>query len=136
MISQEQFNAMSSEEHIAWLDGLNPVDSLIVHAPIGWRYALVFISLTKHLLEQNITAKDRLRFLEWLDKIRDGRLTPEVISVVEPIRGEGYELLREIQKLPSEKMLDACAKLDVFSAFAVLNPSLLLAIKIMSGQRT
>jgi hypothetical protein len=134
MITQDQLRRMSSEESSAWLDSLSADDSLIVGCPVGKRYTLVFVSIVKRLLAQEMSPAYRLKFLEWLGKCGDTWLSPATIGIVEPMCDQGDEMVREARKLGAKKMLDVVGQFDVFSAFVSLNPSLLTAIKIISGR--
>jgi hypothetical protein len=99
--------------------------------PCGYKYTLVSISITKRMLEMEIPAEYRLKFLEHLDKREssDIWLTAEMIAAIEPICDKGYEIVREAKKLPNGKYLDVYA--ERFSTFAVLNPSLIAALKML-----
>jgi hypothetical protein len=104
--------------------------------PIGHRYTLVSISVTKRMLEQKIPTAYRFKFLEHLDGMTtksESWLTAEMIAAVEPICDKGYEMVREAQKLGGHKALDAYA--EFFSTFAVLNPSLLAALILSPSYR-
>ncbi len=97
--------------------------------PIGHRYTLVMISITKRWLAMELPAFYRLKFLEHLDKMTTGDgawLTAEMIAAIEPVCDKGHEMVCEANKL-GDKALDAYAKF--FSTFAVLNPSLIAALK-------
>lgn len=98
--------------------------------PIGWLYTLVSVSVTKRMLASKIPTEYRLAFLEHLDGMTKGDdrwLTADMIAAVEPMCGKGYEMIREANKL-GPKALDAYAKF--FPTFALLNPSLIEALKI------
>jgi hypothetical protein len=101
--------------------------------PPGYEYSLVLISLTKYLLTQEMPAKERLEFLERLEPSADDHwLTPEMVSVVEPMCEKGLALVREAMKL-GKRSLDVLTK--HFATFAVLNPSLLSALQMLPGTR-
>jgi hypothetical protein len=97
--------------------------------PVGHLYALVVISITKRMLAMEIPAEYRLKFLEHLDKnaSRDPWLNAEMIAAIEPICNKGYEIVREANKL-GPKAIDVYAA--NFSTFAVLNPSLVVALQM------
>jgi hypothetical protein len=105
--------------------------------PIGYRYSLVVISITKRALAADIPSEFRMKFLEHLDKLTiptDGFwLTPDMISVVAPMCDHGDELVREARALDRHKVLDAYSKF--FPAFASLNPSLIAALEMLPGCR-
>jgi hypothetical protein len=70
-------------------------------------------------------AEMRLDFLTHLEKLTDSVVTADVISMVEPMDDDGYELFLEIQKLgygPIPNALDMMAR--KFDVFAQLNPSM------------
>jgi hypothetical protein len=101
----------------------------ITYSPLGERYCFVFISLIKRLLAQEMSASYRLKFLEWLEKeSRD--FGEEVVSTIQRMCDDGYQMVKEAQKLGAKKSLDVFAQSVVFTAFVTLNPSLLAAIKL------
>lgn len=108
----------------------------IVYCAIGHRYTLVLVSILKKLLTEDMPSAYRLRLLQWLDKCGDQWLSPEAIAAVQPMCADGYEMVREAQKLGPKKALDVYAKADVFRAFVALNPSLLTAIKLCDRTRS
>jgi hypothetical protein len=136
MITQDQIHRLSGEERGAWLSSLDADQTLIAHCVPGHRYTLVFVSIVKRLLTQDMPAAYRLKFLEWLGKCGDTRFTPDAIGVVEPMCDQGDEMVCEARKLGVKKMLDVFAQFHVFNAFVSLNPSLLKAIKIISERHT
>ncbi|MEH2570252.1 hypothetical protein [Bradyrhizobium sp. AZCC 2289] len=99
-------------------------------APMGHRYTLVVISIAKRYLACEIDDFYRLKFLEFLDKWArdDNWLTVDMIAAIEPVCDNGYEIVCEAQKLGAKKSLDVYA--EVFPTFAVLNPSLITALKL------
>ena len=131
MITDGQINQQTDDERAAWLDSLDADEDLIVHCPTGHRYTLVFVSIVKMLLVEDMPPAYRLRFLEWLDKCGDQWLSADAIAAVQPMCADGYEMVKEAQKLGA-KALDVYARWEVFNAFIALNPSLLTAIKLTS----
>jgi hypothetical protein len=97
--------------------------------PPGHKYTLVIASATKRWLLEETTAEYRMQFLTHLDKMTTGDIwiTAEMIGALEPMCDKGYEIVREAQKL-GPKALDVFA--DVFSTFAVLNPSLISVLQM------
>jgi hypothetical protein len=102
--------------------------------PPGYKYTVVIISHTKRALAEEIPAKWRLEFLNRLDQManKDPWLTEDMVAAVDPMCDAGLEMVREAAKLDKGSpgrpgMLDAFAKF--FPAFAVLNPSLIEALK-------
>jgi hypothetical protein len=103
--------------------------------PIGYQYTLVMASEVKRLLVEGMPMEYRLKFLEHLDKMVDRAwLTAEMIEAVEPMCDKAHEIALEAKKLPKGKFLDVYAQ--NFSTFAVLNPSLLTALKMSRGCRS
>jgi hypothetical protein len=127
-ITGEQISKFSPAERSAWEASLSDDALIILHSSTGERYTLVFISLVKRMLSMEIPQNYRLQYLEWLDRDRD--ITPEMIGAVNRMCVDGYELLREAQKLGAKKALDVISRLEVFTAFVALNPSVLAAIKM------
>jgi hypothetical protein len=87
------------------------------------------------LAEEDLPAHYRLKYLEWLDKRNEPWESPQIISSIEPMCAEGYQLLREAMKLGPKKSFDTIASWEVFNAFVALNPGLLRAIKMAPNYR-
>jgi hypothetical protein len=96
---------------------------------MGHRYSLILISHVKVVLQHELSPEWRLQFLEHLEKMQDGALTPAVIALVEPMDKQGMELLEEARKLGYRgSPPNFFTVLDKkFDAFALLNPSLVRA---------
>jgi hypothetical protein len=105
--------------------------------PIGYKYSLVMVSITKRALAGDIPSEFRMKFLDHLDKLTAPSesfwLTADMIAAVEPMCDKGDELAREAQVLGSSKFLDAYA--EFFPAFAALNPSLITALEMLPHRR-
>jgi hypothetical protein len=127
-------NGRTYAEHVAWIDSLNADETLILHTPVGYRYTLVEISDLKRVLQVEIPAEFRLRFLEFLDR-QSAEWGAETIASIAPMCDAGAEIVREARKLGSKQALDTFAKFDVFSAFCALNPSLLEALRMRTNLR-
>jgi hypothetical protein len=107
--------------------------------PIGWKYTMVIISHTKLGLTLDMSAAYRLEFLNRLDGLvnhaNNTWLTADMVAAIDPMCAAGLEMFREAMTLDRGKpgrpgALDALAKF--FPAFAVLNPSLVTALKMES----
>jgi hypothetical protein len=129
-MTNEQLSKFSADERCAWLASLNDDETVIVHCDVGHKYTIIFISIVKMLLADEMSSAHRLKFLEWLDKCGDQWLTADMVAVIEPMCADGYEIVREAQKLGAGKMFDVFARWEVFNAFIALNPSILTAIKM------
>ena len=101
--------------------------------PNGDRYVLVFIAVVKAWLAREIETEFRLKFLEWLDKCSTEYLNFDAVAAVDPMPAAGLEIVYEAQKLGAAKSLDVFASHDVFSAFVVINPSMLKAERLKCG---
>jgi hypothetical protein len=102
--------------------------------PKGYAYTIVNISVNKRLLRDDMPAKERLDLLESLEVSRDDLwLTPKMIATIEPMCDKGNEIVSEARRLDASKILDVFA--DHFSTFAVLNPSLIAALRMLPGCR-
>lgn len=134
MMTNAKLRGLSDDERHAWIDSLNEDETAILHCAIGHRYTLVFISLVKHLLAQDLPTDYRLKYLQWLDRRNERWEQPHIIAMIEPMCEDGYQLLRETVKLGPKKYFDVIASWEVFNAFVALNPSLLSAIKMASGR--
>jgi hypothetical protein len=105
--------------------------------PVGYQYTVVIISVIKQALSADIPDDYRLKFLNQLDRMvsheNNNWLTAGMIAAIEPMCVRGEEMYREAAKLDREKpgrpgFLDALAKF--LPAFAVLNPSLMIALEM------
>ena len=92
----------------------------------GHRYTLVIASLTNLVLKTEMSAEMRLEFLGHLEKMSDDVLTPEILSIVEPMDDKSYELYEEAAKLGyGPRGPCVFTVLDQkFDVFATLNPSI------------
>jgi hypothetical protein len=96
--------------------------------PPGYTYTLVFISLDKRLLKDEMPARERVEILGSLEVSESDRiwLTPKTVAAIEPMDDKGNEIVRTALKLEPRNILDVYAK--HFPTFAVLNPSLIAAV--------
>jgi hypothetical protein len=94
----------------------------------GETYSLVLASLAKSALQGAMSPEMRLEFLGHLEKMTDGVLTPEIISIVEPMDARGWEIYLEAAKLGFSHRPGVPCAFDVlyakFDLFCALNPSL------------
>lgn len=106
--------------------------------PAGHRYHFLAIALTKRMLRSDarLTAHDRLMWLERLTN--DGILSPEHIAAIEPLDDTGTQMLiaamsldEEKEKPPRKASFNLLTRGDLFLLFVQLNPSLLVAAKMM-----
>jgi hypothetical protein len=93
---------------------------------MGHQYTLVLASHLKWVLRAELSPQWRLEFLDHLEKMVDGTLTPAVLALVEPIDEKGLEILDEARKLgygplPPNLFTVLAQKFEIF---AQLNPSL------------
>jgi hypothetical protein len=101
---------------------------------MGHKYKLVMASAAKWCLQADMDPQQRLFFLNHLEKMVDGTITPAIIALIEPIDKKGVELCLEVLKLGFESKWDGLNgrhlpnAFDVlsqrFDVFAALNPSL------------
>jgi hypothetical protein len=101
--------------------------------PNGHMYTLVLASVTKRVLQMELSESWRLEFLGHLEKMTDEYLTSEVIAAIDPMDDRGEEIAAEIRKVGPSKALDLYAK--AFVAFAALNSSLIGALKMSPRYR-
>jgi hypothetical protein len=101
--------------------------------PKGYIYTVVNISLSKRLLACDIPTRERLELLESLEVDDERWLTPEMVAAIEPMDDRGYQIVSEARRLDAGKILDVFA--EHFSTFAVLNPSLIAALRMQPGFR-
>jgi hypothetical protein len=118
-------------EHCAWLDSLTGDDYRVVHMPIGHLFTLAMVSTIKRgLLKWEMTAGERLKFLEGIAHAIDGPVTAAAVEAIEPCCDTGAQMLAEINSLPIDKRTTAFSDGDVFCLLAKLNPSLLAALRL------
>ena len=91
------------------------------------------MSVAKRFLRQRIPDDCRLKFLKFLDNQSD-TFSIEAIAQLEPASDEAFEIYHEAMKLGAKKGIDVLGRLDVFSAFASLNPSIVTALKMPRPQ--
>jgi hypothetical protein len=122
MIPSQQISEMSDAQRSAWIDSLTEDESEILHCPQTSKCVLVFISLLKQLLADDIPASYRLKFLQWLDRRNDWWCSLEIIAAIDPMCDDGHELLRETMKLGHKKGFDTLGSWEVFNAFVCAQP--------------
>ncbi len=130
---QIRIKGRTQDEHIAWLNSLQPGSDeyRIVHMPVGHLFNLAMVSkLKRGLLTLEMTAGDRLKFLDGIAHCVHGPVTAQAIAAVEPCCDVGADILREINSLPIERQTTAFNDGDVFRLLAKLNPSLLRALEL------
>jgi hypothetical protein len=130
MITEAQLDAMSEDERHTWLNSLRGDDYDIVHASLGSRYTIVMMSVAKNFLAGELPTDLRLKLLKFLD---NRQFSVEAIAQLEPMGDEGFEIYKEAMKVGS-KGVAVLGRLEVFSAFAALHPSLLAAVKMPRPQ--
>jgi hypothetical protein len=97
-------NGRTYAQHCAWIDAMSPDEKLILHCPIGDRYLLVMVSITKRWLMEKMPDQERLKLLEHLDKMTQLHwLTHEHIAAIEPMCDQAFEIAIEAAKLGSKK---------------------------------
>jgi hypothetical protein len=101
--------------------------------PRGYAYTIVRISLDKRLLQDEMSARERLEILERFQLSEHRWLTPAMIAAIEPMCDKGNEIISEACKLDPGKTLDVFA--EHFPTFAVLNPSLIAVLEMMPGHK-
>jgi len=134
MGTREQIAKFTDAERDAWMASLSEDENVILRAPPGCRYMLATISEVKWWLEQKIPDDARLRFLEFLER-QDDLFSVDAIAQVDPMPGEGREIIQEARKLGKDKWLDVVARWDVFGALVAINPSMLQALKMPKPTR-
>ena len=132
-MTQEQLDGLSAEQRAAWIASLSEDQQAILAAPSGYRYTLVAIAEAKWALSGEIPQEYRLRFLKFLE-FCEGTFSREAIVAVQPMPDEGREITKEARKL-GDKWLDAVARWEVFNAFVLMNPSMLVALKTPRTQQ-
>ena len=131
MIATNKRDAMTTEEHCAWLDSLSDDGWTIVHVPPGYLCNLIIISQLKCALATNgATVGERMELLEGLNTFTDKFLTAEAVAAVEPACNTALKMVHEAMALNTNEMWRLMGRFDVFSEFAKLNPSLLTAIRL------
>jgi hypothetical protein len=131
--TQIRIRGRSEQEHRDWLGSLSKDSDeyRTVYMPIGHLFNFALVSSWKRvLLTAEMSAGDRLKFLDGIGKCVFGPVTAEAIARIEPIDKVGESILSEICSLPVEKQTQAFSSGDVFRLLAKLNPSLLRALEL------
>ncbi len=124
-------NGRTYAEHCAWLDALDGEEWLMVHMPSGHLMNLAYASYFKRaLLTVEMSAGDRLKFLDGMARMISGPVTAEAVAVIEPACDMAAKMLQEINSLPKEKVSHAFDQADLFRKLAKLNPSLITALEL------
>jgi hypothetical protein len=124
-------NGRTHAEHCAWLDSLTGNDWRIVHIPIGHLQSLVEIAYFKYaLLNLQMTAAERMKFLDGIGSCIYGCITAEAVEVIEPACDIAVQMMHELQKVDRRERTQAFSKGDMFRLLAQLNPSLLRALEL------
>jgi hypothetical protein len=124
-------NGRTYAAHCAWVDSLTGDDYRIVHMPAGYLFSFAHIAYFKHgLLNVEMTAHERLRFLNYIARCVEGFITAEAVAAIEPSCATAVQMMQELQKVPRERRMRAFEDGDVFRLLAKLNPSLLGALRL------
>ncbi|MEH2485419.1 hypothetical protein [Bradyrhizobium sp. AZCC 2230] len=91
-------------EHCAWLEALTGDEYRIVHMPIGHQFSIALVSVFKHaLLTLEMTAGQRMKFLDGIASVIDGSVTAEAVAAIAPADPVGLKMMQEITRLPVER---------------------------------
>jgi hypothetical protein len=124
-------NGRTYAEHCAWLDSLTGNEWRIVRMPSGHLMSLAYIAFFKYaLLNCEMSAAERLRFLDGIAKCVSGPITSEAIEVIEPACETARQILKELNSVGRERACQAFHDGDCFRILARLNPSLLRALEL------
>ena len=103
----------------------------------GHKHTLLFIAYAKHaLVNIEMNAGQRLRFLELIHGCIDFTVTQEMVALIEPMSDTEMQMMHEARSLNSEAdpagmvSYRLLTRPDVFGHFLALNPSLLAAIML------
>jgi hypothetical protein len=102
------------------------------------RCLLVLVSIAKRWLAENIETEFRFRYLEFFErfeKLTNGWLSAEAVTMIDPMCDNGIEIWQETRGLVAQERVKVMDKPEVFSVLAALNPSLLRVIRHRSGER-
>jgi hypothetical protein len=121
------------QDHSAWQKTWNDDERLLAYTPPGYWSELVGISQAKRLLQQEMPADLRLRFLEYLDKSVHGHLTLEAMQRVQPACDTAMRMLDETNSLSRQDKYRLMNRWNVMANFCNLNPSIIEAMKLFHG---
>jgi hypothetical protein len=125
-------------------------DDAILMTPTGIRFGLVLISYTKYVLTTcKMKPQFRLELLEAMDRLLDGRLTDQVLGLVQPAGAVEAEIIESalsldahLPEIPTPETggvsRDKAFPLltgELFPALLKLNSSLVDAIRLMAWPR-
>jgi hypothetical protein len=126
-------NGRTYLEHCAWLASLKGDDYRKVYTPVGHLENLVEIAYFKRaLLKFSLPPDLQLRILEFIASCADGCLSAEAIAAVQPSCDTAAEILNEFNKLDPRMRRLTWRDRDMFSLYAKMNPSLLIALRLCS----
>ena len=124
-------NGRTYAEHCAWLDSLEGDDYRIVYMPVGHLYNLAYVAYWKHfLLCHKVPLELQLKTLSAITECAHGPVTTEAVAAIEPSCEIGVQMMKELQKVETNKRIYAFQEGGVFRLLAKLNPSLLRALAL------
>lgn len=124
-------NGRTYAEHCTWLDSLVGDEYRMVHIPSGHLFSLANVAYFKRaLLTLEMTAGERMRFLEGIGSCVHGCVTQEAVEVIEPACNTAMQMLQELNKVDRAQRSQAFSKGGIFRLLAKLNPSLLSALRL------
>ena len=132
---------MIADDDMPPLESLTGDDLLIAHTPLGRRWNMIAASLAKRVLQEDMPAGLRLRFLECLNAMIGLNFTAEMLAMIEPMCDTAFEIWKEAKTLDPKNdkacmaSFNVLASWRVFHHFLELNPSILAAIKWLEKNR-
>lgn len=135
-----QLEHMTEQERIVWT-GITDDERLVLHTPVGYRYTMVLVALTKRILTTyELSVGDRLRMLEAINSFVDNVFTEAALAAIAPASDTEMDMIRECWRADEGATrrgasLDLMASQDVFAHFVKINPTLLASIRLLHKRR-
>jgi hypothetical protein len=110
-------------------------EAAVLGFPIGYRPNLIMIAMTKKwLAADKLPLNERLFYLEELDKMAFGAITPEVVAAIEPACSVFEEIFTQAMRVNTgdnqcETAFGILERDEVFQDLLRLNPSLSTAFR-------
>jgi hypothetical protein len=133
MIAASAAENKPGETYSSWLGRLSPEEQWDAYLPCGYWYDLVVASQIKRLLQREMPADLRLRFLELLNRKASGLVTMEAIAAIQPACDAAMAMIEELEPLSIADKCRVMRRIEVFDAHIALNPSILDAVKLRRG---
>jgi hypothetical protein len=132
MIRHQEPELQPHEDHSAWQASWNEEERLLASTAPGFWFDLVNIARVKRLLELDMDADLRLRFLENLNNQVRTHLSIEAMQRVGPACDTAMKMLGEMKPLSIDDQCRLMRSWNVMATFCNLNPTMIEAMKLFN----